>query len=91
MVIDMKKQVEANRRYRAKKRPIAVITTETIEKEVLKNYNDKSIDPAMKRDLLKIMIDIWKSKDKVRNSPKDEATFALDGNINGIHEPDSST
>lgn len=48
------------------------ITTDSIEKEIINFYN-KTDDIQEKKDWMKIMVDIWKNKNKVGSiAPKEE-------------------
>jgi hypothetical protein len=68
------KQNEYCRRYYAKTHPkqIKTIDTDSIEKELLKYYNNNEAVP----DALRYMIDVWKIKHKIPSNTKEDFDFS---------------
>lgn len=78
---------EYQARWRAKKRAQKEITTDFLEHELLKKYQDKDVPDEDKKDYLKFMIDIWKSKSKVPNPGKAEKEIDFGALINAQPSP----
>ena len=70
------KKRETQNRYNRKKRAQKEITTEYLETELLKKYQDPQTDDQEKKDYLKYMMEIWKNKHKVPQTQKEDVDLS---------------
>ena len=89
MIIDQKLNYARVKKSREKhkKTRVTTIDTPSIEQEVLRHYNDKTIDAKTKQEFLKIMIDIWKNKNKIPVPVPDAPTLDFSALMNNAPEP----